>query len=154
MRRANGSRGEHAPLRIEPAAGKTPEGPIEAEGAVPADVFENNSSWFELGNDPLELRPEVGSLVREAASLPGLGVGLARVSTVDEIHATTPRSAVEREHVREDRSWIQGLLFHPGHEAGCGEGFLLDVAHGPEVGPHCSKTKVEPADAGTQREGT
>jgi hypothetical protein len=45
------------------------------------------------------------------------------------IHDSTPRIAVEGGNVIPYRRVIQGLVFHPRHESGRGEGLPLDVAH-------------------------
>lgn len=54
---------------------------------------------------------------------------LARVARRDEIHDSTPRAAIEGREIVPDRSRIQGLFFHPRHEAGRSVGFPLDMAH-------------------------
>jgi hypothetical protein len=53
---------------------------------------------------------------------------------MDEIHSSMPRAAVEGLEIVPDRSTIQGLVFHPRHEACRGVSVPLDIAHGADVG--------------------
>jgi hypothetical protein len=106
------------------------------EGGVDgsSDVLPENPSWVCLTDDAKHLAPEPASLSLEASSLAGDGQVLAGAAASDAIHDSTPRLAVEGSNVVPDRSSTQGLLFHPSHEDGRGEGFPLDVANSSTPG--------------------
>lgn len=69
--------------------------------------------------------------------------------------SATPRAAVEGANVVPDRSFRQGLAFHPCHEAGRCVGFALDVdtTHklGSEVAQSELDAEVESADSCAER---
>jgi len=71
----------------------------EPEGS--GDVLKENESWLNLGNDAPDLGPEV-ALVGLSEPLPGDGMRLTREARSDEIHRSTPASAVEGGKVRPD----------------------------------------------------
>lgn len=154
MRRSNVGRTNASPLRIEPEVGQLPENASEAQGKVPSDVLQQDVSRSHLANDSSDVGPEV-ALVVFTVALTCVGEGLAGVSRSNEIHRSTPRSAIEGLEIVPDRSWIQGLVFHPSHEDGRGESVPLDVAHG-SASPRKGKVEgeVESSDAGAEREGT
>lgn len=121
-----------------------------------ADVLKENPLGPALDDDAPDVRPEMAR-VAPAETLAGGRERLARISRSDDVHASTPASAVEGGKVVPDRSWCQGLIFHPGHEAGRGEGFPLDVTHSPEPGLGDVQPEVETSDSGTEgqaEEGT
>lgn len=94
-----------------------------------ADVLPEEERGFALVGEPDLLEEEAASFPVEPGLLSGDGEVLARSAASDAIHDATPRAAVEGAQVVPDRSRRQGRLFHPGHEAGRGEGFPLDVHH-------------------------
>ena len=96
------------------------------------------------------MRPEVARIVR-APALAGDAERLARIARRDEIHRTAPRPAVEAGKIVPDRRLIQGLVFHPRHEDGRGEGVPLDVTHSTVSGFGQRKSEVEAAGAGAKR---
>jgi len=98
---------------------------VEAEREMPADVLEEHAPRPRLDDDAPDVRPEV-ALVLRAEALAGGAERLARVARSDEIHSATPLSASEGLEIVPDRSAIQGLVFHPGHESGCSVGFPLE----------------------------
>lgn len=148
---ANGCRGEHTPLRMEPARGKVSQDGSEPQGKVPWDILKDHESGSALVNDPVDVRPEVPGVV-DARALPCNGEWLAGVSPSDDIHSATPCSSVEGAEVRPDRAAIQGRFFHPAHEDGCSVGVPLDVAHADHA--ETLQGEIESADAGAEREGT
>ena len=97
------------------------------------------------------MRPEVARLVG-APALAGDAERLARISRRDEIHRAAPRPAVEAGKVVPDRCLIQGLVLHPRHEDGRGEGVPLDVTHSTVSGLGQHKSEVEASGAGTERQ--
>jgi hypothetical protein len=124
---------------------------VQRGGDCSSDVLPENPSRPCLVGDAEHFDPEGASRVLEAKSLAGDGVSLTGAAANDAIHDATPRLAVEGSNVVPDRSRTQGLLFHPGHENGRGEGFPLDVANSPT--PGCQlEPEVEPAVAREERQ--
>jgi len=76
--------------------------------------------------------------------------GLARIPRSDDVHRATPWAAVEGSNIVPDNSLIQGRVFHPRHESGCGEGFPFDMAHSTISGDGDGKPEIEPACAGAE----
>ena len=74
------------------------------------------------------------------------GKRLARIAAMDDIHQAAPRSAVEAGNVVPDRRAIQGRVFHPRHESGCGVAFPLDVTNSSISGHSKVEAEVEPAE--------
>lgn len=146
MRRPHAGRAEHVPFRIEPEVGKVAKDFGEPKRQVPADVFEEDEGGLALADDASHLGPEV-SLVLFRSSLAGGAERLARVARSDEIHDTTPRSAVEGSEIVGDRSAIHVRVFHPCHEDARREGVALDVTNGPRSSGH-SHAEFEATDPG------
>lgn len=122
------------------------------------DVLPEEERRLALSGDADLLEEESASVAVEPCALAGNGEVLAGRATSDAIHCATPCASVEGADVVPERCFRQGLLFHPGHEAGRSEGFPLDVHHsaggstGGEVQP-----EVEPsaaAEEGSNAEGT
>lgn len=111
-----------------------------------ADVLPEEERGLALVGNADLLKEESGAFSVEPGLLSGNREVLARCAASDAIHDATPRAAVEGAQVVPDRSLRQGLLFHPGHEAGRGEGFPLDVHHsaGDSAGGSL-KPEVEPS---------
>ena len=123
----------------------------EAEAEMMGDILEEDEGRLDLGDDAGDMRPEVPRVVR-APALARDGERLARIARSDDVHRAAPRSAVEGSHVVPDNSLIQGRVFHPRHESGCGVGFPFDMAHSTISGDGDGEPEVEPACAGTERE--
>lgn len=150
VRGTDAGRGEHAPLRIEPQVGQRSENLVHPSIKQPCDVLQEDELGSHVANDARDVRPDP-SLVLLRVALAGEGDRLARESRRDDIHDSTPRSAVEGRDIVPDRSRIQGLRFHPRHVNGRGKGFPLDVAHATVSSAECeSDAKLEPADSGTK----
>lgn len=112
------------------------------------DVLEENKSGSALADDASHLRPEVARVV-SAAATPCGAERLARVARDDEIHASTPRCAVEGVQVIPDRSLIQGAVLHTRcQDAGRVE-FPLHEADGSCLGIGESDSEVESTNPGT-----
>jgi hypothetical protein len=75
---------------------------------------------------------------------------LTWISCADDIHRAAPRSAVESSNVVPYNRLIQGRVFHPRHESGCGEGFPFDIAHSTISGDGDGEPEVETACAGAE----
>lgn len=112
-----------------------------------ADVLAKEDRGAGLFEDAGDLGPEP-ALVFGAKPLAGVALSLARVARSDDIHDAAPRSAVEGGNVVPDRSRRQGRLFHPGHEAGRGVGFPLDVTHSAISGLGDRDAEVETTASG------
>jgi hypothetical protein len=123
----------------------------EAEAEMMGDILEEDEGRLDLGDDARDVRPEVARVVR-AAALARDRERLARIARSDDVHRAAPRAAVEARNVVPDRCLIQGRVFHPRHENGCGEGFPLDMAHSTVSGEGKVQPEVEPACAGAERE--
>jgi hypothetical protein len=143
-------RSQRQPLRIEPERGQ---GPKNLSGSTSSKeawhVFQVDEPGSHLANHARDLGPQP-SLVLGAELLPGDAPRLAGETGRDEIHATAPRATIEGREIVPDRSAIQGLVFHPRHEAGRGESVPLDVAHtSVGVSEGESDAELEPAASGT-----
>ena len=118
----------------------------EAEAEMMGDIFEEDEGWLNFGDDAGDMGPEVARVV----SAPAFACNrerLARIARSDDVHRAAPRAAVEGSNVVPDNSLIQGRVFHPRHESGCGEGFPFDMAHSTISGDGDGESEVEPACA-------
>jgi hypothetical protein len=123
----------------------------EAEAEMMGDILEEHEGRLDLADDPGDMRPEMAWIVR-APALARDAERLARIARSDDIHRAAPRAAVEGSNVVPDNSLIQGRVFHPRHESGCGEGFPFDMAHSTISGDGDGEPEVETARAGAERE--
>jgi hypothetical protein len=123
----------------------------EAEAEMMGDILEEDEGWFDLADDTGDMRPKVARVV----GTPAFACDrewLARIARSDDIHRAAPRAAVEGSNIVPDNSLIQGRVFHPRHEDGCGEGLPLDIAHSTISGEGKVQSEVEPACAGAEGE--
>lgn len=102
-----------------------------------------------LARDPGDFGPEVARIVG-AKLEPGRGEGLAGIAGSDERNLAAPRAAVEGSKVTPDRSLIQGLVCHPGHESGRCSSFPLDKTNSSVSGLGELQAELEPTDAGAE----
>ena len=123
----------------------------EAEAEMMGDIFEEDEGGLNLADDAGDMRPEVARVVGTTA-LARDGERLARIARSDNVHRAAPRAAVEGGNIVPDNSLIQGRVFHPRHESGCGEGFPFDMAHSTISGDGNGEPEVEPARAGAEGE--
>lgn len=123
----------------------------EAEAEMMGDILEEDEGRLDLADDAGDMGPEVARIIRTPA-LAGDAERLARIARSDDVHRAAPRAAVEGSNIVPDNSLIQGRVFHPRHESGCGEGFPFDMAHSTISGDGDSEPEVEPACAGTKGE--
>ena len=123
----------------------------EAEAEMMGDIFEEDEGRLDLGDDAGHMRPEVARVIR-APPLARNGEWLAWIARSDDVHRAAPWAAVEGGNVVPDRRAIQGRVFHPRHESGCGVGFPFDMAHSTIAGECDGEPEVETARAGAERE--
>ncbi|WP_425466777.1 hypothetical protein [Pararhodobacter zhoushanensis] len=83
------------------------------------DILEKDEGQLGLGDDAGDLRPAMLRVVR-APALSRDGELLARIARSDDVHRAAPRAAVEDGNIVPDNRLIQGRVFHPRHESGCG----------------------------------
>ncbi|SNT02514.1 hypothetical protein SAMN04488078_10509 [Antarctobacter heliothermus] len=113
------------------------------------DILEEDEGRLNLADDPGDVRPEVAWIFGTKAFARNRK-RLARISRSDDVHRAAPRAAVEAGNVVPDRRVIQGRVFHPRHESGCGVGFPFDMAHSTISGDGDGEAEVEPACAGAE----
>ena len=123
----------------------------EAEAEMMGDILEEDEGRFDFSDNPGDMRPEVARIVGTPAFARD-GERLARIARSDDVHRAAPRSAVEGSNIVPDNSLIQGRVFHPRHESGCGEGFPFDMAHSTISGDGDGESEVKPASAGAEGE--
>lgn len=123
----------------------------EAEAEMMGDILEEDEGRLDLTDDAGDMRPEVARIVG-APALARDRERLARIARSDDVHRAAPRAAVECGNVFPDNSLIQGRVFHPRHESGCGVGFPFDMANSTISGDGDGKPEVEPARAGAEGE--
>jgi len=123
----------------------------EAEAEMMGDILEEDEGRFDLADDAGDMGPEVARVIRTPA-LARDGERLARIARSDDVHRAAPRAAVEGGNVVPERCAIQGRVFHPRHESGCGVGFPFDMAHSTISGDGDGEPEVETTRAGTERE--
>ena len=121
----------------------------EAEAEMMGDILEEYEGRFDFADDTGDMGPEVARIIRTPA-LARDAERLARIARSDDVHRAAPRAAVEGSNVVPDNSLIQGRVFHPRHESGCGEGFPFDMAHSTISGDGDGQPEVEPACAGAE----
>jgi hypothetical protein len=152
--RTHVARLEAAPLRIEPQRGQVTEDDVESSNKESADVLHEDEVGSHLANDADVLAPETRARALDDAGPLARGADvLAGEASNDEIHAATPRAAVEGAHVRPDRRVIQDPPLHARcQDRGC-VGFPLHVADRASDSS-AAESKVDPADAGEEADGT
>lgn len=123
----------------------------EAEAEMMGDILEEDEGRLDLTDDAGDMGPEVARIIRTSA-LARDAERLARIARSDDVHRAAPRAAVEGSNVVPDNSLIQGRVFHPRHESGCGEGFPFDMAHSTISGDGDSETEVETTRARAEGE--
>ena len=123
----------------------------EAEAEMMGDILEEHEGRLDLANDPGDMGPEVARVVR-APALTRDRERLARIARSDDVHRAAPWAAVEGGNIVPDNSLIQGRVFHPRHESGCGEGFPFDMAHSTISGDGEDEPEVETGRAGAEGE--
>ena len=123
----------------------------EAEAEMMGDIFEEDERRLGFSDDARNMGPEMTRVVR-AFAFARDGEWLARIARSDDVHRAAPRAAVECSNIVPDNSLIQGRVFHPRHESGCGVGFPFDMAHSTISGDGNGEPEIDPARAGAERE--
>lgn len=123
----------------------------ETEAEMMGDIFEEDEGRLGLGDNSGDMRPEMARIVR-SLTFACNAERLARVARSDDVHRAAPRAAVKGGKVVPDRRRIQGRVFHPRHEDGCGVGFPFDIAHSTISGAGDCEPEVKAAGARTERE--
>ena len=123
----------------------------EAKAEMMGDILEEDEGRFDLADDAGDMRPEMAWILAAEPSACDRK-WLARIARSNDIHRAAPRAAVEGSNVVPDNSLIQGRVFHPRHESGCGEGFPFDMAHSTISGDGDGKPEIEPARTGAEGE--
>lgn len=123
----------------------------ESEAEMMGDILEEHEGRLDLADDACDMWPEVAWILGTEPSARD-AERLARITRSDDVHRAAPRAAVEGSNVVPDNSLIQGRVFHPRHESGCGEGFPFDIAHSTISGDGDGKPEVEAACAGAKGE--
>lgn len=123
----------------------------EAEAEMMGDILEEDEGRLDFADDAGDMRPEVARVIR-APALARDRERLARIACSDDVHRAAPRAAVEGGNIVPDNSLIQGRIFHPRHESGCGVGFPFDMAHSTISGKCDGEPEIKPARAGAERE--
>jgi hypothetical protein len=118
------------------------------------DVFEEKNPWTYLDNHPPDVGPQPAWIVAAKAQT-RVALSLAGISSRHDLHLSTPRPAAEGREIVPDRSPIQGLLFHPGHESGRGTCFPLNVTYGAQaLSEQEVQSEGEPSSPGTEVDAT
>jgi hypothetical protein len=123
----------------------------EAEAEMMGDILEEHEGRLAFTDDARDMRPEVARVLG-AEPFARDRKWLARVPGREDIHHAAPRSAVEGSNVVPDNRLIQGRVFHPRHESGCGVGLPFDIAQSSISRDGDGEPEVEPACTGAQRE--
>ncbi len=118
----------------------------ESEAEMMGDILEEHEGRLDLTDDAGDMRPEMARVVGTPAFARN-GERLARIARSDDVHPAAPRAAVEGSNIVPDKSLIQGRVFHPRHESGCGEGFPFDMAHSTISGDGDCESEVESSGA-------
>lgn len=123
----------------------------EAEAQMMGDILKKDEGRLDFADDAGDMWPEVAWVARSKA-LSSDGERLARIARSNDVHCAAPWSAVEAGNVVPDRRAIQGRVFHPRQDNGCGEGFPFDIAHSTISGQCDGEPEVDPACARAERE--
>ena len=121
----------------------------EAEAEMMCDILKEDERRLDLADDAGDMWPEVTRILAAKPSACD-AERLARITRSDDVHRAAPWAAIETGNVVPDNSLIQGRVFHPRHESGCGEGLPLDIAHSTISGEGKVQSEVEPASAGAE----
>lgn len=143
---------EHAPFRIEPQLIEVFEDRIQSEIDMSSDVLEKSDACSALIEDSPDVGPEV-SFIGYALSLTSEGEWLAGIATNDEIHRSTPRSAIKRGQIRPDRRFIQPTRLHLRCQVLDAECFPLQVTDRSSTDSE-SDSEIESTDSAAQTDGT
>lgn len=145
-------RAQTAPLRIEPQRGQVSDDAVEPSSSESCDVLHEDEARSYLAHDASEVRPQPRPLPVDALPLAGVADVLAGEAASDEIHDSTPRSAIKGDDIRPHRARSQATLFHLAYQSRGGESVPLhetDRDHSRSL-----QTEGEAAASGEQLDGT
>ena len=123
----------------------------ESEAEMMGDILKEDEGRFDLADDAGDMGPEVAWILGTEPSARDRE-RLARIARSDDVHHAAPREAVEGGNIVPDNSLIQGRVFHPRHESGCGVGFPFDMAQSTISGKGDGEPEVESARARAEGE--
>jgi hypothetical protein len=126
--RSNIGRSESTPLRIEPERGKVREDDFKAVRAEGRDVFNDDQSRLNFGDDAGKLLPEPASLAFDSGLLSGDADVLTREAARDAAHQAPKWVPIEGGHIRPNRRWSHVAFFHARSQDFTGVGFPLHVS--------------------------
>jgi hypothetical protein len=139
MRRADFGSRETIPLRSEPAFGQISGDTSDTVSNKSGNVLQEHKAWSYFANDSRDIWP-YPSVVSLSESLARNTERLAWETGSDDIHASTPRVAVETGNVIPDRRRIDRRIFH----ARCKDFGLHDIPLSVTDGAvACSEDKVK-----------
>lgn len=116
---------------------------------IPRDVLAEDKIRPALAGDPDDLGSKEPLSVR-SGTLSGDAVVLAWVARSEDMNEATPRSSVEGEQVRPDRSRMKPPCFHRRHQRRGGSGFPLHVADRASRRHSQTDAEFEPSGSGAQ----
>jgi hypothetical protein len=148
-------RSESEPFRIEPELGQVSEDKGEASPSNERwDVLQEREPRSYLPKHSGKIRPDPAVVVGAVAGA-GDTPWLAGEPGRDEIHLSTPASAIEGGNVVPDRRRIHEPLFHARHQARGGIGFPLHVTDGVVAGSEGElKAQFQAANAAAEGQST
>jgi hypothetical protein len=100
---------------------------LVADAEVVLDIFEEHDSRLDFAADAGDVRPEMPG-IGGAPLFARAGEGAAGITRSEDIHAATPRAAVEGLNIRPHRRLIEGSVFHTRHQDFNGSDFVLHEA--------------------------
>jgi len=125
VRRASIGRSVSTPFCIEPERGKVGKDDFEAVRAERGDVFNDDQSRLNFGDNSEVLLPEPASFTTDAR-LPACNADvLAGESASDALHHAAKWASVEGGHIRPNRRWSHVAFFHARSQDFAGVGFPL-----------------------------
>jgi len=149
MRRADFTRAKQTSRSPVAHSSKVGNNFLETEPKVSWDVLQKHLYGFNLANDTSDMWPEVSGVVLAAPSSRD-AERLARIPRSDDIHDSTPASAIKGCEIVPDRSLVQAAVRHARRQD-CSDGtFPLTVSDGTVGGSEGEmEAEFESANPGT-----
>src|SRR3990167_4863519 len=123
----------------------------KSERKVACHILEENERRLDFTDDTRNVGPKM-SWVFDSSLSSSNREWLARVSTNDAIHNSTPRFAIKGDNRIPNRRFIHTLVFHPRHEYGRGESIEFTVTYNSGVGDGKFESEVKPPDSACEAE--
>lgn len=154
MARTNLFRAEESCLNRETQLVKVSPNPLRPTGREHAgDVFDDAAPCAGLDENAAERAPQVARVV-SSEPFAGEAVRLARDAANDEIHLSTPPSAVEGSGVAPNRRRSHEARAHRRDQMGDGESLPLHHTDSATSRKREFESHVEPSASGADREGS